>query len=75
MFHNPLFCQILATRKPKKHKLFEKIITNWVNLVKSPELLAVKKKIAKNKDKKESWNKEMLSKVPRQAKVFLWSIL
>lgn len=75
MFHNSIFYQILATRKPKKHKLFEKIITNWLNLVKSPELLAVKKKTAKKKDKKGSWNKEMLTKVPRQAKVFFWSIL
>jgi hypothetical protein len=51
-FTTPFFYQILATRKPKKHKLFEKINTNWLNLVKSPELLAVKKKTAKKKDKK-----------------------
>jgi hypothetical protein len=77
MFHNPLFYQILATRKPQKHILFtsfKKIITNWLNLVKNPELLAVKKKTAKKKDKKGSWSKEMLSKVPSQANVF-WSIL
>jgi hypothetical protein len=69
MLHNPLFYQILATRKPKKHILFtsfRKLITNWLNMVKNPELLAFKKK-----DKKGSWNKEMLSKVPRQANVFL----